>query len=158
LFRFDLFRLRNTPPSEYHYGGGGPGQYDAYQDALRPIYQHPVVELLGLGLPLLVHAAAAITRWKLFGVRFKQRSLRARLHFVTGVFLFLVITGHVIAPRGPSFVLDFNPGAAGLAFSLWWKPLVFYPYYVLFVLSAPLTTRPTACCWRWRRSGGQRPC
>jgi succinate dehydrogenase/fumarate reductase cytochrome b subunit len=47
-----------------------------------------------------------------------------------------VIIGHIAATRGPSLFQGFHPEFAGLSFSLWWVPTLFYPYYTLFVLSA----------------------
>jgi succinate dehydrogenase/fumarate reductase cytochrome b subunit len=59
-----------------------------------------------------------------------------RLHRVSGYALLAVIFGHVLAVRGPSLALGFFPGFAGVSFSLWWMPALFYPYYLLFGASA----------------------
>ncbi|MEN8160799.1 MAG: hypothetical protein ABFS41_12070, partial [Myxococcota bacterium] len=48
----------------------------------------------------------------------------------------LVIFGHIVAVRGPSFAFDFFPGFAGISFSLWWMPGWFYVYYTLLGASA----------------------
>ena len=152
---FAILHLMNTTLAAL-----GPGVYDGYQSTLRPLYQYPAVELLGLALPLSIHVAAAVVRWRRLGFRFRERSLRSRLHSLSGVYLLLVITGHVVATRGPSLMLGFDPGFAGLAFSLWWQPLVFYPYYLIFSLSALYHTanglllalgtfgRPAPSSWR----------
>ena len=55
---------------------------------------------------------------------------------MTGLYLLMVIGGHVLATRGPSLFYGFHPEFAGGAFSLWWLPMLFYPYYVLFALCA----------------------
>jgi hypothetical protein len=47
-----------------------------------------------------------------------------------------VIAGHVLATRSPSLFEGFHPGFAGLSFSLWWLPAIFYPYYAALALSA----------------------
>lgn len=59
-----------------------------------------------------------------------------RLHRLTGYALLAVIFGHVLAVRGPSLALGFFPGFAGVSFSLWWLPGLFYVYCTLFGASA----------------------
>jgi succinate dehydrogenase/fumarate reductase cytochrome b subunit len=75
-------------------------------------------------------------RWRRRGLRWSAKSVRSRLHTVTGLYLLTVIGGHVIATRGPSLLQDYHPEFAGLTFSLWWLPFLFYPYYILFGLCA----------------------
>ena len=114
----------------------GPTAYDDVQTVARGVYQHPAIELGLIALPLLAHAWAALVRLRRSGFRRPNQSTRARLHRFTGYYLLLVVGGHVWATRGPSLFLDFHPGSPGLAFSLWWQPWIFYPYYTLFLLSA----------------------
>jgi succinate dehydrogenase/fumarate reductase cytochrome b subunit len=114
----------------------GPEVYDGFQAGARRFYQHPALEPTLVLLPLVVHVVAALRRMRLAGVFGRTRSLRMRLHRVTGYFLLLVIFGHIVAVRGPSVMFDFFPGFAGGSFSLWWMPAVFYPYYALFGASA----------------------
>lgn len=106
----------------------GPGAYDGFQAAVRPVYQFPLVEALILG-SIAVHLVVAITRF-LRDPR-KVRQGRFRWHRYSGVFLMLVIVGHVAAVRGPSWFADIYPGAQGLAFTLNAYPAYFYPYYFL---------------------------
>ncbi len=115
---------------------GGPEAYNGFQRAARAVYQNPLVEIGLLAAPLVVHMAAALLRLKQDGFRRPSLAWRARLHRYTGYYLLMVVVGHVLATRGPSVFLDFHPGFEGLAFSLWWVPAMFYPYYALFVLSA----------------------
>lgn len=128
---FVLVHLTNTA-----FALGGPEDYNAFQRATRAVYQNPVVELVLLMVPLVVHFAAAIVRLSRDGFRRPRLDWRARLHRYTGYYLMTVVSGHVLATRGPSFFLDFHPGFEGVAFSLWWQPLTFYPYYTLFALAA----------------------
>jgi succinate dehydrogenase/fumarate reductase cytochrome b subunit len=111
----------------------GPEAYDGFQAAARAVYQQPAVELGLVALPLLVHGVAAARR-----MRFRGRGggWRMRLHRVTGYALLAVIFGHVAATRGPSLALGFHPGFAGISFSLWWLPGVFFVYYTLFGAAA----------------------
>jgi hypothetical protein len=44
--------------------------------------------------------------------------------------------GFQAAARGPSLALGFHPGFAGISFSLWWLPGVFFVYYTLFAAAA----------------------
>jgi succinate dehydrogenase/fumarate reductase cytochrome b subunit len=114
----------------------GPEVYDGFQAGARRFYQHPALEPTLVLLPLVVHVVAALRRMRLAGVFGRSRTLRMRLHRATGYFLLLVIFGHIAAVRGPSVMLDFFPGFAGVSFSLWWMPAAFYPYYALFGASA----------------------
>ncbi len=47
-----------------------------------------------------------------------------------------MILGHIAAVRGASLAFGVFPEFEGVAFSLWWLPWNFYPYYLLFVLCA----------------------
>jgi succinate dehydrogenase/fumarate reductase cytochrome b subunit len=114
----------------------GPAAYDGFQAAARGVYQHPVAELTLVAAPLLVHVVAGVRRMRLRGLRRRPGGWRMRLHRLTGYLLLAVIFGHVLATRGPSLAYDFFPGFAGVSFSLWWLPGVFYPYYALFGASA----------------------
>lgn len=109
--------------------------YDAFQGAVRPFYQLPLVEGGLLLVALLVHVAAALRRVWRDGVRGRGGSLRARLHRTTGYFLLLVIFGHISATRGPSLLGDVVLEAAGVSFSMWILPGVFYPYYTALSLA-----------------------
>ncbi len=128
---FTAFHLVNTAAASV-----GMEEYDSLQRSFRAVYQHPLVEIVGLALPLAIHVGATALRWRRRGLRWKAKSTRSKLHTATGLYLLAVIVGHVVATRGPSLALGFHPGFSGLAFSLWWLPLLFYPYYVLFALSA----------------------
>ncbi len=116
------------------FAGVSAEAYDGFQARARAVYQQPLVEAALVVLPLLVHAGAALARLRRSGFRRTTRSWRSRLHRLTGYYLLLVIGGHVLATRSPSFLLGFHPGFAGLSFSLWWVPALFYPYYTLFAL------------------------
>ncbi len=109
----------------------GAEAYDGFQRSAREVYQHPAAELLLVFTPLVVHLFAALLRLKRNGLRRPTQPLRARLHRYSGWFLLLVILGHVFATRGSGAFFDASPMFGGLAFSLWWMPLMFYPYYLL---------------------------
>jgi succinate dehydrogenase/fumarate reductase cytochrome b subunit len=111
-----------------------PAAYDSFQVAARRNYQVPVVEWLVVLAPLAVHMGAAILRLKRSGFRRPPQPLRAQLHRYSGWFLLAVILGHVFATRGSGVFFDAAPMAGGLAFSLWWMPAMFYPYYLLLAL------------------------
>ncbi len=106
----------------------GPGAYDSFQSMARKIYQFPLVEALILAA-IVAHLAIAVARF-LREPR-TTRTGRFRWHRYSGVFLMLVIVGHVAAVRGPSWFADIYPGAEGLAFTLNAYPAYFYPYYFL---------------------------
>lgn len=106
----------------------GAGAYDSFQSVARSVYQFPPVEAIVLGA-IVVHLVVAIIR--LIREPRKPRQSRFRWHRYAGVFLMLVIVGHVAAVRGPSWFAGIYPGAQGLAFTLNAYPVFFYPYYFL---------------------------
>src|SRR5262249_2635872 len=96
-------------------------------------YQFPPLELGLVMAPLLVHVAAGVRRLRRDPA---PRELRARLHRWSGVFLLVVIFGHIAAVRGSSFVYGVYPEFEGLELSMWLAPWLFYPYYALFAVAA----------------------
>lgn len=111
----------------------GPGAYTAAQRVLSLVYQAPVVEWLILGT-VLVHVSCAVIRWR----RERRGKLpwRARLHRYSGIFLMIVIGGHVTAVRLLPGWFGIRPGFDGVAFSLELLPAYFYPYYWLLGVAA----------------------
>ncbi len=107
--------------------------YNGFQRALRPIYQFPPLEIGLVLAPLLVHVVAGVRRLR--GGP-SPRTWRARLHRWSGVFLLVVIFGHIAAVRGASFFAGVYPEFEGLSFSLWLVPYLFYPYYMTFAVAA----------------------
>jgi succinate dehydrogenase/fumarate reductase cytochrome b subunit len=132
FFTFLALHLSNLPLALF-----GPRAFNDYQALLRIFYQQPVVELVFVLGPIVVHLVAGV--WLIFLRRAKRkgvvRPLKSRLHSWAGIFLMLVIVGHVIAVRGPSFFYDVFPLFEGLSFSLWYFPAYFYPYYFLLALA-----------------------
>ncbi len=113
----------------------GPPSYDAAQGTLRRGYQAPVLELVLVILPMLVHVLAGIARmWSRRKTEFIPMSWRVRLHRYSGRFLLIVFIGHVMATRGASLVFDVFPHFAGVAFTFRWVPAYFWPYYLLLAL------------------------
>ncbi|MDH3643444.1 MAG: hypothetical protein OES38_15180 [Gammaproteobacteria bacterium] len=106
----------------------GPGAYDGVQGALRTVYQFMPLEALLLAA-LLVHIVVGVMR--IVTEPRRTLDLRGKLHRYAGFFLLVVIAGHVLAVRGPSWFFDVYPAFAGLAFSLDYLPGYFYPYYFL---------------------------
>lgn len=110
----------------------GPAAYDGAQQVLRIVYQAFAVEAVVLA-GLIVHIGAGVARIIIEPKR--TLSLRARAHRYAGFFLMVVIGGHILAVRGPSWFFDVYPGFAGLAFSIAAVPGYFYPYYFLLALA-----------------------
>jgi len=111
----------------------GADVYNSFQRTARAVYQFPLIEIGMLGA-LLLHGVCAILRIVRAGFRRRHQSRRSRLHRYTGYFLLVVILGHTAATRGVSLVTGSFPEFEGLAFSLWWMPVLFYPYYTLLAL------------------------
>ena len=109
-----------------------PGAYDPFQRIVRRAYQSPVVEVLLVFVPLLVHVVAGIRAFVKRRSRTADAPLRTRLHRYAAWYLLLVMTGHVIATRGVSLVYGVYPEFAGLQFSVAWLPWIFLPYYAVF--------------------------
>ena len=127
FFVFVLLHLLNTYVAAF-----GPAAYNTTQQALRIVYQFPPVEALLLAA-LLVHIVVGLVRLKVEPKR--TLTTRARWHRYAGVFLLIVIGGHIAAVRGPSWLLDIYPGFHGLAFSVAAVPAYFFPYYFLLALA-----------------------
>lgn len=123
----------------------GPEAYDSFQRALRPVYKNPAVELLALALALLLHVGASLLRIRRrrrqlkrarsVGARPKPPRWPLRLHRFSAYYLLVVTFGHAAVTRLPSLLFGVWPESAGLAFSLWWMPWFFYPYFTLFALA-----------------------
>lgn len=122
---FLMFHLVN-----FYLAPFGLDVFNDFQRLIRPIYQFPPIELMVVLGPLVVHTVSGL--WLLW-----LRPKRARLswHAYAGFFLLLVIVGHVVAVRGPSFWYGVFPEFEGLSFSLWYFPVYFYPYYFLLALA-----------------------
>ena len=106
----------------------GPGVYDPVQRGFGWLYQSLVFEVLLIS-SIYIHLTIGFIRiW-----REPKRALttRARLHRYAGIFLALVITGHIGAVRGASWFADVWPRFEGIAFTLEYLPEVFLPYYLL---------------------------
>lgn len=131
----------------------GPGPYAALQRTLSGVYQAPLLEWLIL-LAVLVHVGCAGVRW--WSERRDRLPWRARLHRYCGVFLMVVIGGHVTAVRLLPGANGFQPGFEGVAFSLALLPAFFYPYYWLLGFAAAyhglngIALAATRLGWRWQ--------
>lgn len=113
----------------------GPDTYNQFQIAAQQVYQIPLIECLFVLGPLLIHMVSGLALLLINRHRTSRRPLRRRLHTWAGLFLALVILGHVIATRGLPWAYDFHAEFAGVAFSLWWMPWYFYPYYFLLFMA-----------------------
>lgn len=128
FFLFLAFHLSNVLVAPL-----GIEAFNDYQAALRAVYQYPLVEIGVLMAPLAAHAIAGI--W----LRLLRRKRGARpprnLHFWAGIFLLVFVPGHILAVRGPSLVYGIYPEFEGVAFSLWFMPFWFYPYYFVLAMA-----------------------
>lgn len=113
----------------------GVDQYNRFQSAAQALYQHPVFELLFIAAPLLTHAIIGVTL--LLRKRKKRLNLsnKQRLNSWAGLFLLVVVFGHVVATRGVALFNEIETGFATVSFSLWWMPAYFIPYYFLLFMA-----------------------
>ena len=109
-----------------------PGAYDPFQRIVRRAYQSPLIEVLLVFLPLVVHVVAGVRAFVKRRSRTADAPMRKRLHRYAAWYLLLVMTGHVVATRGASLVYGVYPEFAGLQFSIAWLPWLFIPYYAVF--------------------------
>jgi succinate dehydrogenase/fumarate reductase cytochrome b subunit len=109
--------------------------YTRYQVFLQGFYQHPVIETLLVGIPLVVHAT--IGTYLLVINRGSKRSFsfKQQLHSWAGIFLLVFLFGHIAATRGIGILIGSSIGFEGISFSLWWMPGYFYPYYLLLFMA-----------------------
>lgn len=124
---FLVLHLLNTAVGAY-----GAEVYDGYQRAMRWYYQFPLVEILAVGVSALVHAVCGFVRI----ARRRKRGdpaapLWLKLHRASGVFLAVVLLGHVAATRGPSLLLGVDVDFSYLHFSLVTWPAIMFPYYFI---------------------------
>ncbi|GAB5452167.1 MAG: hypothetical protein Hals2KO_24950 [Halioglobus sp.] len=111
----------------------GASTYDSAQSVLRTFYQAPAIEFVIL-LALVVHIITGLVRRWREGAG--PSALRARLHRYAGYGLALVIGGHILAVRGPSWFFDVYPGFAGISFTMDFAAWYFFPYYLLLGTAA----------------------
>jgi|GEM_PF-1216273 len=130
FFVFLLMHLSNTVLAAV-----GAELYDGYQNVLQRVYQQPLIELGLVIFPLVVHAVAGVWLYVLRRTRRGRRALEYRLQSWAGLFLLVVVVNHALATRGVGYWFDAAPGFAGVSFSLWWLPAVFYPYYFLLFVA-----------------------
>ena len=102
--------------------------YDTFQAAVRGVYQAFLVEVLLLAA-LVTHIICGIVR--MLKERGRVLTPRARWHRYAGLFLLVVVGGHIMAVRGPSWFYGIYSGFEGLAFSIDFAPYYFFPYYFL---------------------------
>ncbi len=130
FFMFLILHLGNTLLAAL-----GPIPYNNYQQLLQGYYQNPAIELTLVILPLFTHITVAIWLYYLRKRTSQKPALRQRLNSWAGVFLLLVVFGHMLATRGIGYWFDAPPGFAGISFTLWWVPAYFYPYYFLLFMA-----------------------
>lgn len=116
-------------------GALGPGAYNAFQRALRPIYQSPAVELGLILVPLVVHIFASVTRMRMRRGSSPASAPRTRAHRYAGYFLLTFVFGHIAATRLPPLIRGAYPEFEGVAYTFQWMPGWFYPYYTLLALA-----------------------
>ena len=112
----------------------GAAAYDGAQASARRVYQAPVLELVLVAVPLLVHVVSAVVQLIRRPKASTPVSWRVRMHRYSGRFLLLVIVGHVVATRGASLLYGTFPGFHGVAFTFQWVPAYFWPYYTALAL------------------------
>ena len=130
FFAFLVLHLGNTLLAAL-----GPTTYNNYQQLLQSYYQNPAIELTLVILPLFTHIIAAVWLYCLRKRTSQKPVLRQRVNSWAGVFLLLVVFGHMLATRGIGYWFDAAPGFAGISFTLWWVPAYFYPYYFLLFMA-----------------------
>lgn len=114
----------------------GASAYNDAQRVLRRGYQAPVLEIVLVIIPMLVHAVAGILRiWRRRQAPRGPVTTAARLHRISGIVLLIFFVGHVVATRGASLLYGIFPEFAGIAFTLRWIPAYFWPYYTSFALA-----------------------
>ncbi len=112
----------------------GPVPYDAVQGELRRVYQTPIVEIVLVAAPLLVHIVVSVWRMRRRrrAGRPAIRTTRGRLQRYSAIVLLVFTFGHVFATRGASLIYDVFPGFEGIAFTMVWFFSYFFPYYLVF--------------------------
>jgi succinate dehydrogenase/fumarate reductase cytochrome b subunit len=116
----------------------GPGLYDAVQTRTRLAYTWWPIELgllLALSLHLGIGLHVAVKRRRSGIAEWRRAPTRVRWQRYTAYFLALVMVGHIAATRLPELMYGTAPGFAGVNFTMWYLPLLFYPYYLALALA-----------------------
>lgn len=120
------------------FAAAGPEVYDALQGELRAVYQAPVLELVLVGLPLVVHIVVSV--WRMVRRRRSGRARTVAPHLRwqrrTAVVLLVFTFGHILATRGSSLLYDIVPGFDAIAYTMVWNFGYFFPYYLVFSIAA----------------------
>jgi len=112
---------------------GGEDAFNAFQGGARRFYQTAIFEILAVGLPLVTHVVASITRIvrrRRSGPR-RRPPLRLRLHRYSGWFLLAAIGGHVAATRLAPLAYDVQVRFGDLNFTTVFFGVGFSIYYIL---------------------------
>lgn len=115
----------------------GPAAYDGAMAGLRVAYHTPVLEVILVGAPLVVHVVVSV--WRMIRRRRAggrpAAAVRSRLQRVSGVVLLIFVFGHVLATRGASAIFGVFPDFDAIAFTMIWTPAYFIPYYTVFAIA-----------------------
>jgi succinate dehydrogenase hydrophobic anchor subunit len=121
----------------------GQTTYDAFQEALRWYYQFPLVEIFVVIGAATVHAWAGLTRgWRRVRTLFDPQARRfvppsrVRFHRWCGYIILLIIPGHISGTRMPGLMEGLPADFSFVYFSIKNWPWVFYPYLLLYGVSA----------------------
>jgi succinate dehydrogenase/fumarate reductase cytochrome b subunit len=107
----------------------GPGRANEALALARRGYQLPAVELAMLTC-LTVHVLAGMWRWRSFERERAPSNPSTRAHRISGRVLALVLVGHVLATRGPTWFFEVPVDMGLVSYTLERYGAVFYPYYV----------------------------
>jgi succinate dehydrogenase/fumarate reductase cytochrome b subunit len=133
----------------------GPGAFNAVQDVLRVVYQHPVVEMGVLG-SLVLHVVASVVKKFIKSPppppSTSEASLLTRktVHAVTGYVTLAVVFLHVYATRFAPAPPGARPQFNALSHTIHRLKGVFMTYYVVFGAAAVthmLLGFPLACAY-----------
>lgn len=116
-------------------GLAGADTYNSLQQGLQRVYQHPLFESLFIIAPLLIHATTGLVSFNNARKLGLGKAGMQWWHSAAGLFLVAVVFMHMAATRGVGFFYNAPPGFDGVAFTLWWLPMLFYPYYLLLFLA-----------------------
>ena len=117
----------------------GDDYFDRFMNWGRTVYHQPLVELL-LATAIVIHCVTSVINFLLYSPPWNKLPLLLRVHKFSGFFLLVIIFIHVTFTRVLPMMEGYESSFKDVLFTVYWVPIVFLPYYVLYALAGIIHT------------------